>query len=111
MNSTLMFLQADMHRAINDGRRSLEVSVLDLKELIAQVMSSESREQFERVGQSCGFMRPEKLQDLRSGKRMYCTVRLRKNEEFTSPIFYLPDPKPPIDVVAETEENTPLPTA
>jgi hypothetical protein len=113
MNQTLMYLQADMHRAINDGNRTLEISVLDLKELLSTVMSFEGRQLSERVGrvgQGCGFIRPDKLKDLRSGKRMYCTVRLRKNEEFSEQIYCLPEPKPPIDAIAETAENGHLQT-
>lgn len=108
MNQTLMFLQADMHRAINDGNRTLEISVLDLKELLSSVMSQEGRELSERVGrlgQGCAFIRPDKLRDLRSGKRMYCTIRLRKNEEFSEQIYCLPEPRPPIDVVAKNVQD------
>lgn len=108
MNQTLMFLQANMHRAINEGQRSLEISVLDLKELLAAIMSFEGRELSERVaqlGQGCGFMRPDKLRELRAGKRMYCTIRLRKNEEFCEQIYCLPEPRPPIDAMAETSQD------
>lgn len=108
MNQTLMYLQADMHRAINDGNRTLEISVLDLKELLAAVMSFEGRKQSERIrsgGVGCAWIRPEKLKDLRSGKRMYCTVRLRKNEEFSEQIYCLPEPKPAIDAGAETVQD------
>lgn len=45
MSKTLMYIQADMHRAINDGRKSFEVSVLDMKELIGAVESARAREQ------------------------------------------------------------------
>ena len=105
MNQTLMFLQASMHRAINDGNKTLEVSVLDLKELLSTVMSFEGQQISQSIGRSgvgCAWIRPDKLRDLRSGKRMYCTIRLRKNEEFSEQIYCLPEPKPPIDVATET---------
>jgi len=105
MNSTLMYLQADMHRAINSGNSRIEVSILDLKELIAAVMSAEGREEFERVGQGFAFMNPEKLKDFRSGKRMYGTVRLKKNEEFSEKVYCLPDPKPAVDMVSKCKQD------
>jgi hypothetical protein len=105
MNKTLMFLQADMHRAINDGRRSLDISVLDLKELLAAVAKAEGRETAERIGHPFAFIRPEKLQDLKGGKRMYCTIRLRKSEEFSEQIYCLPEGRPPIDAMAKHAEN------
>lgn len=108
MNQTLMFLQADMHRAINDGQKSLVVSVLDLNELLAVVAKVEGREMVERVGHGFAFIRPGKLQDLKGGRSMYCTIRLRKNDEFSEQIFCLPKGKPELDVVAQTEQNTPL---
>lgn len=103
MNKTLMFLQADMHRAINNNQRDLVVSVLDLNELLAAVAKAEGREVSERIGHQFAFVRPEKLEDLKSGKRMYCTIRLRKNEEFSEPIFCMPKGKPDIDATAQTE--------
>ncbi len=105
MNRTLMYIQADMHRAINDGRRSFEVSVLDMKELIAAVMSAEAREQVEKVGHPFAFIRPEKLRDLKGGKRMYCTVRLRKNEEFSEQIFCIPEGRPSVDATAQIGDD------
>lgn len=105
MNKTLLFIQADMHRAINDGRRSLEISVLDLKELIAAVASAEGREQAEKLGYIFGFIRKETLNDMRSGKSLYCSIRRKKNLEYTDPVFCDPKERVPIDVVAETEET------
>lgn len=100
MNKTLMFLQADMHRAINNNQRDLVVSVLDLNELLAAVAKAEGREVVEKVGHGCGWINPDKLRDLRSGKRFYATIRLRKNDEFNEQIFCMPEPKPEVDATA-----------
>lgn len=35
MNQTLLFIQASMHRAIQNDDKMMEVSVLDVKELLA----------------------------------------------------------------------------
>jgi hypothetical protein len=105
MNKTLMFIQADMHRAINEGRRHVEVSVLDLKELLAAVDSAAAREQNEKCGVIFGFVRPAMLSDMRSGKALHLTIRRKKNEEYCTPVYCDPLPRNPIDVVAETEET------
>lgn len=93
MNKTVLYLQADMHRAINSGVGTMEVSVLDLKELIAAVMSSEARETAERVGIVAAYINPLKLSYLLRGERFYCTIRRAKNEDFSSPIYCLPEVK------------------
>ncbi len=105
MNRTLMYVQADMHRAINDGRRSIEVSVLDLKELIAAVCAAEGREVAEKVGHGCAWINAEKLKGLREGKRFYCTIRRQKNDEFDEQIYCIPEGKYPVDVVAQTSDD------
>lgn len=105
MNRTLIFIQADMHRAINDGKTHLEVSVLDLKELVAAVCAAEGREQVERFGHLFGWIREESLREVREGRSLYCSIRRKKNDEYCLPVYC--DPKSPesIDVVAETEET------
>lgn len=94
-----------MHRAINDGRSSVDVSVLDLKELIAAVCAAEAREQAEKCGAIFGFIRNETLSDMRSGKSLYCSIRRKKNGEYRTPVFCDPMDGKHIDVVAETKET------
>lgn len=104
MNKVLMYIQADMHRAINDGRTSMEISVLDMKELISAVCAAEGREVAERVGHGVGWINPDKLRDFRSGTRFWCTIRLRKNEEYSEQLFCIPEGRPPAEVAeAKTE--------
>ena len=94
MNKTLMFLQADMHRAINEGRRHVEVSVLDLKELLGAVESAAAREQNERCGVVFGFVRKEMLKDIRSGNTLFISARRKRNDEYCDPVYCDPTPKP-----------------
>jgi len=105
MNKTLLFVQADMHRAINEGRRSLDISVLDLKELLSAVASAEGREQAERCGIVFGFVRTEQLKGMRSGTALYCSIRRKKTDEYCRPVYCDPiDPKP-VDAVANVVQN------
>lgn len=105
MNKTLMYLQADMHRTINNGGSSLTISVADLKELLSAVASAEGREQAERCGIVFGFVRTEQLKGMRSGTALYCSIRRKKNEEYCRPVYCDPiDPKP-VDAVANVVQN------
>lgn len=80
MNKTVMYLQADMHRAINAGRTNIEVSILDLKELIAEVMRAEARDTLERTGQVLGFARPEQITAMASGHALFISIRRKKDK-------------------------------
>lgn len=103
MNKTLMFLQADMHRAINDGRKSLEVSVMDLKELLSVVLKCEYQEVAAQA-HIFGWINPEKLREIRENRRYYASVRRGKNADFSVPVFCIPTGKP-VDAIAQTDEN------
>lgn len=89
MNKTVMFLQADMHRAINSGRTNIEVSILDLKELIGEVMRAEARDTLERTGQVLGFARPEQVVAMASGKALFISIRRKKDKqgEYRQPVY------------------------
>ena len=87
MNKTLIFMQADMHRAINSGCAHMEVEIRDIKELLAAVDSAEAREVSERNGQVFGWISPIKMRQMMNGKRFYLTVRRAKSEEFSEPVY------------------------
>lgn len=106
MNQTLLFIQASLHRAINEGHKSFDVSVLDIKELLAVVASSEAREQRERCGIVTGFIRHKSLCEMRSGKSLYCTIRRKKNDEYSQPIYSDPIDHKPVDVISESSQDS-----
>lgn len=87
MNKTVMYLQADMHRAINSGNTRIEVSILDLKELIGQVMSDTAKAKNESVGVIFGFIRKSQLDKMRKGQELYCSIRRKKNDEYCEPVY------------------------
>lgn len=104
MNQTLMFLQANMHRAINEGQRTMEVSVLDLKELLSVVLKAEYQE-IAKQAHIFGWIDPVKLQEMRESNRYYASIRRGKNAIFTTPVFCIPTGKP-VDVVAESIQDS-----
>lgn len=105
MNKTLMYLQADLHRTINNGGSSLTISVLDLKELLGAAESAQAREQHEKCGVVFGFVATETLKNMRSGRALYLTIRRKKNDEYCTPVYCDPLNPKPVDVVAKTEQT------
>lgn len=104
MNKNILFIQADMHRAINDGRRSFEVSVIDMKELIAAVAGIEGREQVQKLGHVFGFIRDDQLKNMREGNALYCSIRRKKNDEYCTPVYCDPLEKP-LDQIEEVKQD------
>lgn len=113
MNKNLLYVQADLHRAINSGQRSLSISVLDLKELLGAVESSATREQNEKCGVIFGFVRKETLSEMRCGKTLHLTVRRKKDKkgEYCVPVYCDPNAKPEVDATAQVSNDTPLQSA
>jgi hypothetical protein len=105
MNKTLMFLQADMHRAINAGQKSMDVSILDIKELLSIVLKSEYQEVAAQA-HIFGWIDPVKLREMRENGRYYASIRRGKNAIFTEPVFCIPKPKQDVDAIAQTEDNS-----
>lgn len=101
MNQTLMFIQADMHRAINEGRRHVEVSVLDLKELLSHVLKAEYQEVAAQA-HIFAWIDPVKLKELRESGRYYASIRRGKNADFSVPVFCIPTGIPRVDATAES---------
>lgn len=105
MNKTMMFLQADLHRTINNGGSSLTISVLDLKELLSVVASAEGREKAEKCGHIFGWIRKDQLKRMREGQTLYCSLRRKKNEEYCDPVYCDPIGEKTVDVVAHIENT------
>lgn len=105
MSQTIMFIQADMHRAINSGQRDVVVSVLDLKELLGAVESARARERNEKCGVVFGFVRKETLKQMRSGNLLYLKIRRKKKDDYCEPVYCDPQSAKDIDVVAETVQT------
>lgn len=106
MNKTLMYLQADLHRTINNGGKSLTISVLDLKELLGAVESAQAREQHEKCGVIFGFVATETLKNMRSGRALYLTIRRKKNDEYSNPVYCDPINQKPVDATAQPIEDS-----
>lgn len=96
MNKALQYMQADMHRAINSGATLMEVSILDLKELLSTVEACEKRQSIEFGGTPLGFCTSHKVRKMLAGKANYIHISRVRTENFDTPVCFtqmLPKPK------------------
>ena len=84
MTQATDYLKASLHRAINQGDKSLTISTLDLKEALAELESLHTHQNLNRPGTPLvGWADPQKIQEMRQGQRRYLTVSRKKGETFT----------------------------
>ncbi|WP_338806862.1 hypothetical protein V8U11_06575 [Pseudomonas chlororaphis] len=87
MSQTTSYLLASLHRAMHQGDKTLTVSTLDLKEVLAELQSIKTREEMKCSGGALvGWADPAKVREMREGKRFYLTVRRKKNEHFSKQV-------------------------
>ncbi|WP_092320352.1 hypothetical protein [Pseudomonas saponiphila] len=87
MNQAIAYTKACLHRAINQGDKTLTISVLDLKDILAELEKLETRQDPERPSAPLvGWADPEKIQQMRQGQRRYLTVSRKKGETFTQQV-------------------------
>lgn len=88
MNQTLAFLLASIQRAENEGARSLDVSIKDLRELMPFVEAGMHTAKIERPMKHLGWMRPGSVAALCSGSKRFTRVSRKKDAEFNVEVFY-----------------------
>lgn len=93
MNRTISYLRADMDRAKNQGSRSLDVSILDLDEILRLAESSSMHERTGSAKKHAGWIKPGSLSMLRSGKKKFTRISQRRSDEFNTEIFFADDLK------------------
>jgi hypothetical protein len=80
------FLLAELHRAQHQGFKTLEISTIELSELLAKVESLEARAANEFNGKHLGYATGHKLKSMLSGARKYLTVSAYKTENFDTEV-------------------------
>lgn len=91
MNRTISYLRADMDRAKNHGERSLDVSILDLEEVLKLAESVEYLDKMARAGKHAGWAKPGSISMLNGGKKKYTRISRRRSDEFNTEVFYADD--------------------
>lgn len=93
MNRTISYLRADMDRAKNHGERTLDVSILDLDEILRLAASAEHFEKISRPPKHAGWAKPGSISMLNGGKKKYTRISKRRSDEFNTEVFYADDLK------------------
>ncbi len=91
MNRTISYLNAELARAEQQGARSMDISLLDLKEILRAAESGLSRERSESAAKHAGWIKPGSLAALRSGKKLFTRISRRRSDEFNTEIFFVDD--------------------
>jgi len=86
---TARWLLPEVHRAIEFGFDKVELSVRDVKEVLAFLEASAQREKVEFAGRRLGFADPEMMRDLMSRRRASSPVLFKKTQRYCLEVFYL----------------------
>lgn len=93
MNRTISYLRADMDRAKNHGARTLDVSILDLDEILRLAESCEIHNLAVSATKHAGWAKPGSISMLNGGKKKYTRISRRRSDEFNTEVFYADDLK------------------
>ncbi|WP_409302801.1 hypothetical protein [Pseudomonas sp. KCJK8993] len=87
MNQAIVYTKASLHRAINQGDKVMTISTLDLKDLLAELEKLQTRQDPARPSAPLvGWADPEKIEQMRQGRRRYLTISRKRGETFTQQV-------------------------
>mgnify|MGYP001576325403 FL=1 len=90
-NQTIAYLNAEVARAEQQGARSMDISLLDLKDVLRAAESGFALERSEKAGKHAGWVKPGSLAALRSGKKLFTRISRRRSDEFNTELFFAGD--------------------
>lgn len=86
---TARWLLPEIHRAIERGYDKVELSVRDVKEVLAFLEASAQREKVQFAGKRLGFADPEMMRDLMSRRRASSPVLFKQTPRYCVEVFYV----------------------
>lgn len=86
---TARWLLPELHRAIDRGLDKVELSVKDVKEVLAYLEASAQREKVEFAGKHLGFADPEMMRSLMTRTRASAPVLFKKTPKYCLEVFYV----------------------
>ncbi|NUT87143.1 hypothetical protein HNO91_11965 [Pseudomonas corrugata] len=86
---TARWLLPEVHRAIDRGLEVVELSVRDVKEVLAYLEADAQREKVAFSGKHLGFADPEMMRDLMTRNRASAPVLFKKTPRYCLEVFYL----------------------
>ena len=83
-NKSANYLRASLHRAMQQGDKSLTVSALDLKDALAELESLQTHQDITRpTAPLVGWADPVKIEQMRQGQIGHLAVSRKKSETLT----------------------------
>lgn len=82
-----------MDRSKNQGARVVEVSILDLEEILSLAESADARGQIASANKHAGWAKPGSISMMTGGKKKFITVSKRRSDEFNTEVFFADDLK------------------
>lgn len=86
---TVRWLLPTLHRAIDLGQETMEVTTRDVKELLSYLEASANRERVEFAGKHLGYADPAMIRDLLTRNRASAPVLFKKSPRYSLEVFYL----------------------
>lgn len=86
---TARWLLPELHRAIDRGLDKVELSVKDVKEVLAYLEATDQREKVEFAGKHLGFADPEMMRSLMTRDRASAPVLFKKTPKYCIEVFYV----------------------
>lgn len=105
MTQTIDYLRAQLHRAQNQGEKTITIACLDLQELIASLQSVTENAKNDIVGQHAGWCRAADLRGICGGQRFRITMCRKKTEEFDTSVCFKELPPIVKEVTDETKTS------
>lgn len=104
---TARWLLPEIHRAIERGLETVELSVRDVKEVLAYLEADAQREKVAFSGKHLGYADPEMMRDLMSRRRASSPVLFKKTPRYCVEVFFLELP-PNANQLAKLQAQQPI---
>lgn len=87
MNRTISYLSAEMERAIHQGARTVDINVLDLKEILSLADAGVKLQAAGAAKYHAGWVKPGSLYAMNSGRKLFARISRRRSDEFSVQLF------------------------
>lgn len=106
MIEDIAYINALIHRAEEEGARTVPVNTKELKEICRAAESNFAKFQVQFVGKHAGWIRINELRKLRLGQKRHIQCAMKKGDGYEVEIFFKANlrdlEQSRVDVVAET---------
>ena len=86
---TVRWLLPAVHRAIDFGDERIDISVKDMKEILAYLEAADHREKVQFAGHHLGYADPVMMRELMTRRRASIPTLFKKSPRYSVEVFYL----------------------